>query len=870
MWVNYIKKRNGDAVKFEPELIEVAIEKAYDSCGEKDKSDAWIILEHVLLELVNLKYSMEEESLITVEQIQDLVEEALVKHNKYNIAKEYILYRQRRNEKRKRKRNREIKKLEKQELKVLKNDGTKEVFDIEKIKDMYHIIAQDLEEVCPFSDIEGQMKKYITDGISTTDIIRLLVKSAIDLISMENVNWQFIAGRLSVLNLYKAASRNLDIKEKDLYKKWTYKDLVDDYMRRGFYYKDFYKYYSEEDIKSAGEHIVPERDMTYTYTTILMLKKRYLLNPNGIIRELPQQMYMSVALFLAVPEKDDERLAVALKIYDKISTQKISLPTPTLMNARTNFHQLSSCFKMNLDDDLRWIYHSLENMAQISKFGWGIGTYLGHIRSKGGSIRGINGASGWVLPWVRLINDTAIAVNQLGSRAGAISVTLDVWHRDIYDFLDMQTETGDIRRKSFDVFPSVTFPDLFMDRMMEWKDWTLFDPKEIRDKYWVWLEDKYGEEFNKFYAKLEKDKDMTLKETVNSKEIFKRYLKSVVETGMPYAFFRDTVNELNPNNHEWMVYSTQLCTEILQNASKSEYKEEIGEDGEISIKYKAGDTVVCNLASINMAKVHTDEEIKDTIPVAMRVLDNVIDLNMYPIKEAELTAKKYRSVGLGFMGVAEYLACNGYSYEKEESRIVIDNMLEKYAHSVLTTSMQLAKERWQYKLFPGSKWSKGILFGKDAKWFEENSEMKDDWVELIKNIKKHGLRFSYHLSPAPNTSTSLVVGTTAWVLPIYKKYYVETNSIAPTVNVAPNLNKENFWLYKEYVNMDMNDVIDMVSVMQKRVDQSLSFEWMINPMNVSPAQLYSYYIKAREKKIKTVYYVRSMSMEVKECVSCSG
>jgi ribonucleoside-diphosphate reductase alpha chain len=578
---------------------------------------------------------------------------------------------------------------------------------------------------------------------------------------------------------------------------------------------------------------------------------------------------MSVALFLAIPEEKENRLLFAKKIYDACATWKISLPTPTLLNARTNFHQLSSCFKFNVDDDLRAIYHSIENMSQVSKFGWWIWVYLWNIRSRWWSIRWVNWAAGWVNPWIKVINDTAVAVNQLWARAWAISVTLDVFHRDIYDFLELQTETWDIRSKSFDVFPAVTFPDLFMDRVKNNEDWTLFDPKEIEDITWKKLQDHFWEDFDKFYSECEKNDKLVLKKTTNAKELFKQFMKTTVETWMPYAFFRDTVNKLNPNKHAWNIYSTQLCVEICQNTSTSKFVEEEIEDWVISIKYEAWDSVVCNLASINVAKVNTDEEMKKIVPIAMRVLDNVIDLNFYPIKEAENTSKKYRSVWLWFLGLAEYLAVNKLAYDSKEARSHVDDLFEKYAYHTLKSSNKLAKQRWTYKVYEGSDWSKWILIWKDEKWFKTNSKMSDKWSKLIKNIKKDGMRFAYHLAPAPNTSTALIVWTTASVLPIYKKYFVETNAIAATVNVAPNLNEENFWYYKEYVNLNMKDVIDMMAVIYKWLDQSISFEWMINPSSISPRELYEYYLRAHEKWIKTVYYVRSMSLSVESCESCS-
>ncbi|MBP7061613.1 hypothetical protein KBA84_02145 [Patescibacteria group bacterium] len=251
-------------------------------------------------------------------------------------------------------------------------------------------------------------------------------------------------------------------------------------------------------------------------------------------------------------------------------------------------------------------------------------------------------------------------------------------------------------------------------------------------------------------------------------------------------------------------------------------------------------------------------------------MDNVITLNYYPIEEARRTAMRYRSVGLGFLGVAEYLATHQIAYDTPDAVTAMDKLFEQYAYTTLEASKDLAIERGAYQLFPGSEWSKGLLFGRDAQWYHANTENGAKWETLINDIKEKGVRFSYHLAPAPNTSTNLVVGTTAGVLPVYKKYFVETNSIAPNVNVAPNLNKDTFWYYKEYVNMDMNNVIDVVAVIQKWIDQAISFEWMINPMQVTPADLYAYYLKAWKSGLKTVYYVRSMSMDVKECVSCSG
>ena len=869
MLLKFIKKWNNEMVEFDIQLIKWSILNAYQSVGNSNIEEIDNIVWEVLKFLKDIESSLKKDELITSEQVEWAIEKSFIKFNKYGEYKAFIIEEEKHRIERTQEDKDRLEKLNDNKITVKKSSWNVEVFNMGKIRNVYGRLSLDLRDMCPFIELEHKLKNYIVDWLKTSDITQLIIKSAVDLISVECVSWQFVAWRFYLFDLYKKASKNRLFSLDSIYDPELYTKLFDDYIEKWLYYKDFYKYYSKEDILIAWKELDIEQDFEYNYTTILMYNKRYLLNPNKNVMELPQEMYMSVALFLAIPEPDEKRLQVAIKIYKYTSSQKISLPTPTLMNARTNFYQLSSCFKLSIDDDLRSIYHNVENMAQISKFwGW-VWVYIWHVRSKWSDIRWVKWASGWVTPWIKVINDTAVAVNQLGARAWAVSVTLDIWHKDIYDFLDLQTETWDIRKKSFDVYPAVSIPDLFMKRVQKWEEWTLFDPREVYKISWKKLEKLYWEEFEKLYIQLELDPSIELKEKVNAKDLFKKFLKSVVETWMPYTFFRDIANRLNPNKHAWMIYSSQLCAEIAQNTSVSEFMEETEENGEVSIKYKAGDTVICNLASINVAKVNKDDDIEAIIPITMRILDNVVSLNYYPIQEAKFTAQKYRSVWVWFMWLSEYLATNKYIYDSEDARKHVDQLFEKYAYHVLKSSNNLAKERWKYELFDGSDWSKWILIWKDKDWFKENSEFHNEWSELIDNIQKDWLRFAYHMSPAPNTSTSLVVGTTAWLLPIYKKYFVETNSIAPTVNVAPKLSKENFWYYKEYVHMNMPDVINMIATINKRIDQSSSFEWIINPMNVSPSDLYAYYMQSWEQWIKTIYYVRSMSLDVNECVSCS-
>lgn len=871
MTLEKVRRRDGEIIPFDRKRIEHAIELACDAIGSTDKAFIPTVTDAVIADLDRVFGEIFVNRLPTVEDVQDIVERELVKANHFELAKAYILYRQERQQEREERHERLVREFDERTLKVTKADGSKEYFDMKKLRAVFDRASKGVEEECQFADLMESFKKNLVDDIKTSDIEKLLVKTCVDLVTVENIHWQNIAARILLGGLYKKATKNRGLAQKDIYSPVAYKAHFDDYIKKGFYFKDFYQHYSEADILEAGKHLSKETDESYEYTTIVSFIKRYLLNPNKIIHELPQEMYMSVALFLAIPEEKENRLKLALKIYEHCSKQRISLPTPTLLNARTNYNQLSSCFKINVDDDLRGIYHAVENMAQISKFGGGVGVYLGNIRSRGAAIRGVQGMSGGVNPWIKVINDTAVAVNQLGSRLGAISVTLDIWHLDIYDFLDIQTETGDIRSKAFDIFPAVSIPDLFMRRLKEGKDWTLFDPHEVKSLYGKSLQDHFGAEFDHFYEELERDERLKMKKTANSKELFKKFLKTTVETGMPYVFFRDTVNRLNPNKHAGNIYSTQLCTEICQNTSSSKFVEETIEDGKIVLRYEPGDLVVCNLASVNVAAVHEPAVMADVFPTLMHILDNVITLNYYPIKEAKRTSERYRSVGVGYLGLAEYLATRKIAYDTPEARQETDRLFERYAYHTYRASVDLAQERGHYELFPGSEYSKGILLGRDLSWYEKNTPFAEEWKTLFADMATHGVRFAYHTAPAPNTSTAGVVGTTAALLPIYKRYFVETNLSAPTIRVAPKLSKDNFWFYKEYIHMDMADVIELIAVVYKWVDQSISFEWMIDPAKVSPAQLYGYYQQAWEKEIKTVYYVRSLSGEVDEgCVSCSG
>ena len=367
-----IRKRNDEIVDFDRTRIEQAIEAASTACGEPDRSFIPVVTDFIVKDLDHVYGEIFINRVPSVEDIGDVVERNLMKFNKFEVAKQYIIYRATRQEERVEAHEKLVKKFEKNGFKVTKSSGTKEDFDFEKIEKMFHMAAKDYEEKCHFDELMEAFKRNIVEDMKTSDIAKLLVKTCIDLVNVENIGWEHIAGRLALFDLYKKAGKSRSISQKEIYTPDSYLTFFKDYVAKELYYKDFMQYYSEADIRKAGELLAKKgkkTDMTYGYTTILSLAKRYLLNPNKVIHELPQEMYMSVALFLAIPEKDENRLAFAMKIYEQCSNQHISLPTPTLINARTNWHQLTSCFKLNIGDDLRSIYHGIEDIAQISKYG---------------------------------------------------------------------------------------------------------------------------------------------------------------------------------------------------------------------------------------------------------------------------------------------------------------------------------------------------------------------------------------------------------------------------------------------------------------------------------------------------------------------
>ena len=759
---------------------------------------------------------------------------------------------------------------------IKKRNGKYENLCVEKTKKMVALACEGLDGCDPM-ELEMDSKIQFKNGMSTKEIQQVLIRSAIEKVIVNdegenggglnrmNSKWQYVAARLFLFDLYKEAkiSRN--------YKTFGYGDfneLVEMLVERGIYTEDFVTKYSKAQRKELADYIDPDRDFLFNYEGVKLLADRYLVQGmDGEVLELPQERFMAIAMHLASVEEDKVHYAKAF--YDLLSKLKMTVATPTLANAGTTFNQLSSCFISTVSDNLWSIYDVNSKFSKVSKHGGALGIYLGKVRSLGSDIRGFSNASGGVIPWVRLYNDTAVAVDQLGRRKGGASITLDIWHKDLYEFIDLRTNNGDDRRKAHDIFPAISIPDIFMERLINRQDFSLFDPHEVEKLMGFSLEDYYDKdekhkEFSERYKLCENDSRLA-KITVPALDIMKKIMKSAVETGTPFIFFRDTVNRANPNSHAGMIYGSNLCHEIAQNMSETKFVSEeiVSENGKSKIvtTVESGDMVTCNLNSINLGNVAFDE-LKENVPLQIRMLDNVITLNMFPVSDAEVTSLKYRAIGLGVSGYHHYLAKNAIAWENEKHIEEADRLFEEIAYNAIKASMELAREKGAYAEFEGSKWQTG-------EYFDERGYVSERWQELKKDVMKYGLRNGYLMAVAPTGSTSNIAGTTAGIDPIFKKFFVEEKKGSFTPKTAPELNDETFWYYKEahYINQLWS--IRACAARQRHIDQAQSFNLYITP-DVKAKDILDLYVEAYKSGIKTIYYVRNRSLEMDECTSCSS
>lgn len=710
---------------------------------------------------------------------------------------------------------------------------------------------------CDSDSLLSVMQGQMNDLLPEQESWEMLIRIACERTSIEEPNWQFVAARLQLAVLYHEAAKNRDYHDSGY---GSFYDLIlslTDDSRYGSY---ILEHYSKDEIGELADYMKPERDELFHYLGLKTLADRYLIKGlDGEILELPQELFMGVAMHLAMNEKD--KLTWAKQFYDVLSKLEMTVATPTLNTARKPDPQLSSCFIDTVDDDLWSIYNVNQSFAQVSKRGGGQGIYIGKVRSRGSDIRGFKGVAGGVVPWIKNYNNTALAVDQLGVRRGAVAVYLDVWHADILDFLNLKTNNGDDRMKAHDIFPAVCIPDLFMETVKARGTWYLFDPHEVREKKGFSLEDFYGEEFTEKYWECVNDPNVA-KIPIPSINIMKRLLTSCFETGTPFLFFRDTVNRANPNKHKGMIYSSNLCTEICQNMSPTRLIQTENEGDTITTTLQSGDFVVCNLSSLNLGRVYTKEDIQRVVRCQIRMMDNVIDLNEYPVKQAEITNKKYRAVGLGTSGYHQMLAQRGISWESEDHLQAADDLYEWINYCAVKASAELAEEKGAYAYFKGSEWQSGA-------YFESRGYSDEKWTHLQEKVNRNGVRNAYLFAIAPTSSTSLIAGSTAGIDPVFRKFFIEEKKNALIPQTAPNLNEKTIWYYKEAHQIDQHWSIRAAGVRQRHIDQSQSFNLYITPQ-ISAKEMLGLVVSAWEEGLKTVYYVRNQSLELDDCVSCSS
>ncbi|USD16107.1 ribonucleoside-diphosphate reductase subunit alpha [Priestia megaterium] len=717
-----------------------------------------------------------------------------------------------------------------------------------------------------FSLYEEKVIQTVTVKENMTDekVANVLILAALERISMEEPDWTYVAADVYLNELYRKAADNRGYDKKEKY--GSFYQLIQELTKIGIYNKQLLKTYTEEEINEIASVIIPERDRLFTYIGLLTLADRYLATSHDKrVYELPQERFLIIAMTLMSQEKKENRTALVKEAYWALSSLYMTVATPTLSNAGKSYGQLSSCFIDTIDDSLRGIYDSNTDLATLSKNGGGIGVYLGHIRSRGSDIKGFKGVSSGTIPWMKQLNNTAVSVDQLGQRQGAIAVYLDVWHKDIFSFLDARLNNGDERQRTHDLFTGVCLPDLFMEKVEAREDWHLFDPHEVRTLMGYSLEDFYDEEegsgsFRTRYAECVNNEQLS-RETVPAIEIFKRIMLSQLETGTPYMFYRDTVNRANQNRHEGMIYCSNLCTEITQNQSTTVVTEEITEDGKIIITKNPGDFVVCNLSSINLARAVTEDVLERLIPIQVRMLDNVIELNDLPVLQAKLTNQKYRAVGLGTFGWNHLLALKKIAWETDEAVAYCDELYEQIAYLTVQASMNLAKEKGAYPLFKGSDFESGA-------YFETRKYTSEAWSELRNEVQNNGIRNGYLMAVAPNSSTSIIAGSTASIDPIFRKFYSEEKKNYKIPVTAPDLSPATNWYYKSVYLIDQHWSIKQNAKRQRHIDQSISFNLYVQN-DIRAKELLDLHMTAWKEKLKTTYYVRSTSSEViEECESC--
>ena len=841
-----IIKRNGQPELYMPEKITRAIRSAFDSVDQRITGEE---LEQVTVRVETKIMALAASGVsIQVEKIQDLVEQTLMEAGFFDAAKSFILYRNERS------------KAREAQARLMQY-----FTEFSSLAGVFKEIQADFPAAVYHLDyLLVKFNSFHKDGMTQMENLGILIQAAAELTTQEAPGWEMIAARFLMFRFEFKLAQQLEARQiTGFYDKICY------LTGEGLYGPYILEHYTREEIDRYEQYKEEANNKLFNYSGLELLLSRYVIRDHSNEPlETPQEMFLGIAMHLAMKEADGRDIWVR-RFYDMLSSLKVTMATPTLSNARKPYHQLSSCFIDTVPDSLDGIYRSIDNFAKVSKFGGGMGLYFGKVRAAGSSIRGFKGAAGGVIRWIKLANDTAVAVDQLGVRQGAVAVYLDVWHKDLPEFLALRTNNGDDRMKAHDVFPAVCYPDYFWKQARDniEGDWYLMCPHEISSVKGYCLEDSFGQEWEKKYLDCVADHRIH-KRVVPVKDVIRLIIKSAVETGTPFTFNRDLVNKANPNKHRGIIYCSNLCTEIAQNMSPITGEEQRIEtvDGEtvvVSVT-KPGDFVVCNLASLSLGRidVKNEKEIMEITQSAVRALDNVIDLNFFPVPYAKITNQRYRPIGLGVSGYHHMLAKNRISWESEAHLEFVDKVFESINYAAILASSSIAAEKGSYDFFEGSEWQNG-------RYFEDRGYTDEKWQKLREKVARCGLRNGWLLAVAPTSSTSIIAGTTAGLDPIMKRYFLEEKKNGLMPRVAPDLCPETFWKYKNahYINQEWS--VRAGGVRQRHIDQAQSMNLYITN-EYTFRQVLKLYLLAWERGVKTIYYIRSKSLEVEECEVCSS
>lgn len=873
-------RRNGNIVGYNPDKIKVAVTKTFlavegeEASGSSRIHDITQQLTDVITETFIRR--MPQGGTIHIEDIQDQVELTLMRAGEHKVARAYVLYRE---EHRKARQSAEVinqATLPKSTLNVTLKDGTQAPLDFTRLDTLVTEACADLAHV-DANLILNDIERNLFDGVPIHEVTHALVMTARPLVEQEP-NYSYVTARLLMDQLRTEALSFTGIAENATHAEVTelYPSYFRAYIEQGIEHHLLDEKLHQFDLNRLGQALQADRDLQFTYLSLQTLYDRYFLHVKQTRFELPQAFFMRVAMGLALNEDDPN--ARAIEFYNLLSSFDYMSSTPTLFNSGTLRSQLSSCYLTYVPDDLENIYGAIKDNALLSKWAGGLGNDWTSVRAMGAHIKGTNGKSQGVVPFLKVVNDTAVAVNQGGKRKGAVCAYLETWHLDIEEFVELRKNTGDERRRTHDMNSANWVPDLFLKRVSEDKEWTLFSPDEVPD-----LHDLYGRAFEEAYeAYEEKAKRGEIRsKTLSATGLWRKMLGMLFETGHPWITFKDACNLRSPQQHAGVVHSSNLCTEITLNTSVDEI-------------------AVCNLGSINLI-AHIDEhglnlaKLKHTVTTAVRMLDNVIDINYYAVPQARNSNLKHRPVGLGMMGFQDALYQLGYSYSSEQAVEFADSSMEAVSYFAIEASCNLAKERGHYESYPGSLWDQGILpidsiaLLQEARgeYLQQDTQARMNWDELRQKLKQHGMRNSNVLAIAPTATISNICGVSQSIEPTYQNLFVKSNLSGEFTVVNPYLVRElktlGLWdkvmvndlkyfdgsiqrieripadlkeRYQTAFEIEPRWLIDAASRRQKWIDQSQSLNLYI--AEASGKKLDIMYRMAWLRGLKTTYYLRSL------------